>query len=94
MPSTYENDHIQAADYADFGDLSENVFFPEEFDISQFGNQSLPSVIWSNSGAQGEQIWILELQRKIHEDFTITKKAQLGPSPGLKRLLALSHLRH
>ena len=53
MPSTYENDHIQAADYADFGDLSENVFFPEEVDISQFGNQSLPSVIWSNSGGLG-----------------------------------------
>lgn len=35
---------------ADFGDLSETVFFPEEFDVSEFGNQSMPSVIWSSSG--------------------------------------------
>ena len=31
---------------------------------------------------------------KIREDFTITEKAPTRPSPGWKRLLALSHLRH
>ena len=47
MPSTYEN---IVPEYADFGDLSEDVFFPGEFDLSEFGNKSMPSVIWSNSG--------------------------------------------
>ena len=47
MPSTYE--HI-VPEYADFGDLSEDVLFPGEFDLSEFGNKSMPNVIWSNSG--------------------------------------------
>ena len=47
LPSTYE--HV-VPEYADFGDLSENVYFPGEIDLSQFGNQTMPSVIWSNPG--------------------------------------------
>ena len=47
MPSTYE--HF-VPEYADFGDLSEDVYFPGEIDLSQFGNQTMPSVIWSNPG--------------------------------------------
>ena len=46
LPSTYE----PIVQDADFGDLSETVFFPEEFDMSQFGNQTMPSVIWSSTG--------------------------------------------
>ena len=38
LPSTYE----PIVQDADFGDLSETVFFPEEFDVSEFGNQSMP----------------------------------------------------
>ena len=48
LPSTYE----PIVQDADFGDLSETVFFPEEFDVSEFGNQSMPSVIWSSSGIE------------------------------------------
>ena len=47
MPSTYE--HI-VTEYGDFGDLSEDVFFPGQFDMAKFGNQTIPSVIWSNTG--------------------------------------------
>ena len=39
----------------------------------------------------------LELQPKVREDITITEKGRrplLGPSPGLKHLLVLLHLRH
>ena len=41
-------------EYADFGDLREDIFFPGEFDLSQFGNQTMPSVIWSTSGRDHE----------------------------------------
>jgi hypothetical protein len=44
MPSTYE--HF-VPEYADFGDLSEDVYFPGEIDLSQFGNQTMPFVIKS-----------------------------------------------
>ena len=30
--------------------MREDIFFPGEFDLSQFGNQTMPSVIWSTSG--------------------------------------------
>ena len=52
MPSTYE--HI-VTEYGDFGDLSEDVFFPGQFDMAKFGNQTIPSVIWSNTG----EFWLL-----------------------------------
>ena len=42
---------LKVPEYADFGDLREDIFFPGEFDLSQFGNQTMPSVIWSTSGA-------------------------------------------
>ena len=44
---------LQVPEYADFGDLREDIFFPGEFDLSQFGNQTMPSVIWSTSGGAG-----------------------------------------
>ena len=45
---------MQVPEYADFGDLREDIFFPGEFDLSQFGNQTMPSVIWSTSGGDGD----------------------------------------
>ena len=59
MPSTYE--HI-VTEYGDFGDLSEDVFFPGQFDMAKFGNQTIPSVIWSNTG---------ELQQILYKVFTV-----------------------
>ena len=45
---------FKVPEYADFGDLREDIFFPGEFDLSQFGNQTMPSVIWSTSGRDHE----------------------------------------
>jgi len=65
MPSTYEN---IVPEYADFGDLSEDVLFPGEFDLSEFGNKSMPSVIWSNSGNFSNQIGP-DLSQDLWENF-------------------------
>ena len=39
-------------------------------------------------------LYLLELQMKVPEDFTITEKASTRAFSWLKMLLALSHLRH
>jgi len=65
MPSTYE--HV-VPEYADFGDLTEDVYFPGEIDLSQFGNQTMPSVIWSNSGNLSQQMG-KDLSLDLWENF-------------------------
>jgi len=65
LPSTYE--HV-VPEYADFGDLSENVYFPGEIDLSQFGNQTMPSVIWSNPGNLTHQMG-KDLSLDLWENF-------------------------
>ena len=66
MPSTYE--HI-VTEYGDFGDLSEDVFFPGQFDMTQFGNQSIPSVIWSNTG----EFWLQTYIQLLWPSFAAEK---------------------
>lgn len=65
MPSTYE--HF-VPEYADFGDLTEDVYFPGEIDLSQFGNQTMPSVIWSNTGNLSQQMG-KDLSLDLWENF-------------------------
>merc|ERR1719367_1838777 len=65
MPSTYEN---LVPEYADFGDLREDIFFPGEFDLSQFGNQTMPSVIWSTSGNSSTELGT-DLSMDLWENF-------------------------
>ena len=41
--------------------MREDIFFPGEFDLSQFGNQTMPSVIWSTSGVLRVMVMVVVL---------------------------------
>ena len=50
------------------------------------------NVVQCSGGKSSKVLWV-ELQTKVREDFTITENSPiLGPSPGWKRLVSLSHL--
>ena len=85
MPSTYE--HI-VTEYGDFGDLSEDVFFPGQFDMTQFGNQSIPSVIWSNTG----EFWLQTYIQLLWPSFAATEKLPSNVQINLLDPLTVAHI--